>query len=99
MAFSPVKDVLGRVLRNCNIRVSDFESYKIFELWPEIVGGSVAERTRPVRIVDRRLFVEVDDNLWLTQMKYLSGDIVAKIDTVLKKGTIKDVRFFLKGFH
>ena len=95
MAFVPLKSTLGRILRDHNIK--DLEEIKIFSAWKNIAGERMAMRTRPTNISNRILYVEVDDPLWLSQLKYMKQDIIGKINLIIKKDLFKDVRFFLKG--
>ncbi len=95
MAFVPLKNTLGKILKNHNIK--NLEEIKIFSSWYEIVGERMAEHTRPANISNRILFVEVDDPLWLSQLKYMKQDIIEKIDTKIKSDLFKDIRFFLKN--
>ncbi len=98
MAFYAVKSVLGRVLKNWNISPAEVDAYQVFEVWGDIVGENVAGRSRPARIANGRLFVEVDDPLWLAQLRYMRVSIMDRIAERIGKGIIRDVRFFLKGF-
>jgi predicted nucleic acid-binding Zn ribbon protein len=95
MAFSPIKQALENVLKEYNIK-EDLDVYKIFHLWTKIVGDKTARHTKPVRIGKNTLFVEVDDPLWLTQLRYMRDDIMDKIDSSVKKGVLTDVKFYLK---
>jgi len=97
MPFFALKKVVQRVLREYNF-TEDIDAYRVFSLWKDIVGEKMADHTKPVRINERVLYVEVDDPLWLTQLKYMKVDILNKIDMRIKKGVLKDVRFYLKGF-
>ncbi len=97
MPFFALKKVVQRVLREYNF-TEDIDAYRVFSLWKDIVGEKMADHTKPVRINERVLYVEVDDPLWLTQLKYMKVDILNKIDMRIKKGVFKDVRFYLKGF-
>jgi predicted nucleic acid-binding Zn ribbon protein len=97
MPFFALKKVVQRVLREYNF-TEDIDAYRVFSLWKDIVGEKMADHTKPVRINERVLYVEVDDPLWLTQLKYMKVDILNKIDMRIKKGALKDVRFYLKGF-
>jgi predicted nucleic acid-binding Zn ribbon protein len=99
VGFVDVKSVLGRVLKQWNISPAEVDAYAVFHVWGEIVGEQVASRSRPSRISDRRLFVEVDDPLWLTQLKYMRVSILDRIGERIGRGIIYDVRFFLKGFR
>jgi predicted nucleic acid-binding Zn ribbon protein len=98
MALVAVKSVLNRVLKNWNISPAEVEAYQVFDLWGDIVGEKVAARSRPARIAEHRLFVEVDDPLWLAQLKYMRVSVLERIAVKIGKGIINDVRFFLKGF-
>ncbi len=95
MAFVSLRGALGRVLKGYNIK--DLEEIKIFSSWDGIVGEKMAGHARPTNINNRVLYVEVDDPLWLSQLKYMKLDIVDKINTTIKEGLFKDIRFFLKN--
>jgi predicted nucleic acid-binding Zn ribbon protein len=95
MAFSTIKSALENVLKEYNIK-EDVDVYKIFHLWGTIVGDKTARHTKPARVGNNTLFVEVDDPLWLTQLRYMRDDIMDKIDFAVKKGVLKDIKFYLK---
>lgn len=97
MAFYSLQRVLKKVLKECNLPAHNIDAYKIFHLWEEIAGEGLANHATPVRIDDRILYVEVDDPAWLTQVRYMKLDILAKIGVRIKKGIFKDIRFFLKN--
>jgi len=96
--FTPLKKILETVLRDRAFR-GDIEAYKVFSQWAEIVGQKVATHTRPVRMGDKLLYVEVDDHLWLAQLRYMKTDMLRKIDRAIKPGLFKDLKFFLKGLQ
>jgi len=56
----------------------------------------MAAHTRPANVTNKILFIEVDDSLWLSQVKYMKQDIIEKIEKQIKPGLFKDIRFFLK---
>ncbi len=96
MPFVPVKKTLEKVLKNCHLG-SDLDVYKVFSLWNGLVGENTARHAQPARVRGQILYVEVDDPLWLSQLKYMKGDILARIETEVRKRILKDLRFFLKG--
>jgi predicted nucleic acid-binding Zn ribbon protein len=96
MAFYSLQRVLKKVLKECNLPAHNIDAYKVFHLWEQIAGEGLANHARPVRIDDRILYVEVDDPVWLSQVRYMKLDIMEKIGVTIKKGIFKDVRFFLK---
>ncbi len=94
MAFVPLKSALGRVLKQYHIK--NLDEIKIFSAWNDIVGERMAAHTRPANTTNGILFIEVDDPLWLSQLKYIKQDIIEKIEKQIKPGLFKDIRFFLK---
>jgi predicted nucleic acid-binding Zn ribbon protein len=44
-----------------------------------LVGAAVAAHVQPVKLVDSRLIVEVDDPHWATEMKFLEASLCEKI--------------------
>ncbi|OPY04419.1 MAG: hypothetical protein A4E61_00731 [Syntrophorhabdus sp. PtaB.Bin184] len=94
MAFISLQKTLSKVLKG--YRINDLESVKLFAMWDAIAGEKVASHCQPVRITRGILYVEVDDPLWLTQLKYMKIDIQAKIEETIQKDSVKDIRFYLK---
>jgi len=95
MAFTSIKIALDNALREYDIK-GGVDAHKIFYLWDNIVGERTARHTKPVRIGNNTLFVEVDDPIWLTQLRYMKIDIMEKIEGKLKKGILKDLKFYLR---
>lgn len=95
MPFTVLRKVLENVMRQQDFK-GDIEAYKVFSIWEDIVGPKVGAHTRPSKIADRVLYIEVDDHLWLTQLKYMKRDILRKIEKSVKAGIFNDVKMFLK---
>jgi predicted nucleic acid-binding Zn ribbon protein len=95
MAFVTIKKTLENVLKEYDIK-GDIDAHKIFYLWDDIVGEKTASHTKPARIGNNILFVEVDDPIWLTQLRYMKMDILEKIEGKVKKGLLKDLKFYLR---
>ncbi len=95
MSFILLKQVLESVLKEHKL-ASDIDAYKVFSCWGEIAGPIVANHCRPVRLNGDILYVEVDDPIWLSQLRYMKRDILHKIDKRTKPGTFKDLKLFLK---
>lgn len=95
MPFVELKRVLESVLKQSKL-TSDVDAYKIFTLWGEIAGPTVALHSRPVRMTGSTLYIEIDDAIWFTQLKYMKRDILRRIDERIKPGVFKDLKLFLK---
>jgi predicted nucleic acid-binding Zn ribbon protein len=95
MSFTSLKQVLESVLKEHKL-TSDIDAYQIFSVWAEIAGPTVANHSRPIRLNGDILYVEVDDPIWLSQLRYMKQDMLQKIDKRIKPGVFRDLKLFLK---
>lgn len=96
MPFTPLDKVLQSIMREKDF-VENIEAYRIFAAWDSIVGPRLAAHAKPVRVTGRVLHVEVDDHLWLAQLKYMKTDMLKRIERALKPGIFEDLKLLLKG--
>jgi predicted nucleic acid-binding Zn ribbon protein len=54
----------------------------VFGRWADAVGENIADHVRPVRLDQRVLTVEVDEAAWATQVKFLSANIIQRLQEV-----------------
>ncbi len=54
----------------------------VFGRWAETVGEDLARHVRPVRLDQGVLTLEAADPAWATQVKFLTGDIIARLSAV-----------------
>lgn len=69
--------------------VSIIES--VFSRWPELVGEVIGGHTRPVRIEDGTLLIEVDDPAWASEMEWMGEELVRQIRTKLDTDQIRSL--------
>lgn len=96
MPFTPIDKVLKSIMQQTDF-TDDLDAYRVFAKWNDIVGPKLAAHTKPSRVSGHVLYVEVDDHLWLAQLKYMKTDMLGRIERVLKAGIFEDLKFFLKG--
>jgi hypothetical protein len=70
------------------------QQYRALIIWEEVVGPQIAARTRPIRIREGILEVNVDQPTWMQQLQLMKPKILAQLNAELGKATIKDL--FLK---
>jgi predicted nucleic acid-binding Zn ribbon protein len=58
----------------------------IFGRWEELVGASVAEHVRPVRLDAGTLVVSADHPAWATQLRHLAPEILERVAAVCRSG-------------
>jgi predicted nucleic acid-binding Zn ribbon protein len=84
-----VKDVLTS-LENSDLR----KCGKIFLHWPEIVGGPLAQHTRPEHVRGKKLRVIVDSSNWLYEInRNLEKSILEKVQEWVGKETIQEINY------
>lgn len=69
------------------------KQHTVFELWPEVVGKDIAQRTCPYVIRGSILWVRVSDSVWMQQLHLQKPLILEKINNRLKGAVISDLRF------
>jgi len=57
----------------------------VFARWPELVGDVIADHTRPARITDGELVIEAESPAWVSELKWMSEEILNQIR--IKLGT------------
>lgn len=65
---------------------------QVFGRWPELVGGQVADHSRPVRLREGVLSLVVDEPAWATQLRLLEADLLGRLATVLGPGVVTGLR-------
>jgi hypothetical protein len=71
---------------------------RIMDLWPEVVGPTVAERSRPVKCRDGVLTVAVSSSVWLQQLTMMRQEIVRLFGERIGKGAITEIKFTAHGY-
>ncbi len=65
--------------------------YKALIIWEDVVGPQIAARTRPVRIREGVLEINVDQPAWMQQLQLMKPKILAQLNAELGKAAIKDL--------
>ena len=63
--------------------------YKALIIWNDVVGPQIAARTRPVRIRENILEINVDQPAWMQQLQLMKPKILSRLNAELGEATIK----------
>lgn len=74
---------------------SRIKSYRIWHIWNKAVGLHIAQVAQPEDIKGKTLFVNVRDNIWLRQLKFLEAMIIAKLNETIGEKVIGNIYFKL----
>jgi len=83
-----------RVLKHLNAPKADVVE-SVFADWERLVGEVIAKHTRPQRITNGVLFLEVDDPAWASEMEWMSEELLRRISTMADTLEITEISVVL----
>ena len=83
-------DLVDKLLKGLGLN-ERLQQYRALIIWEEVVGPQIAARTRPIRIREGVLEVNVDQPTWRQQLQLMKPKILAQLNAELGKATIKDL--------
>jgi predicted nucleic acid-binding Zn ribbon protein len=87
---APMVASLDRLVRRLGGPSADVTT-GVFGRWPELVGENVAANSRPVAMRGSTLVVAVADPAWATQLRFLEGNLVERLQAELGPDTIDSI--------
>lgn len=85
-----LQEAMGLALKAIGIEMGP-EELLIRACWKETLGERIAKVTKPDGLKRGRLFIVVEDPIWLHQLKMLSPQIIASLNERLKAPVVKEV--------
>ena len=85
-------DSVNELARSLGMRQPDAFA-RVHAAWPDVVGPAVAAATRPTRLQDGTVTIEVDGAEWATQLRYLEEQLVAVLTERVGTGVVARLRF------
>ncbi|GAA1483140.1 DUF721 family protein [Gordonia sinesedis] len=64
----------------------------VFGMWEQIVGADIAIHATPTALRDNVLHVQAESTAWATQLRYVQGQIIAKIAGSVGDGVVVSLR-------
>jgi len=90
--------ILGNILKSyCNREGLNrrMTEQRLLDVWEEAVGEGVAQRTEPIRIKNRVLFLKVTNSVWMQQLQFMKELIIKKLHEKTGVDFLQDIRFFI----
>lgn len=73
------------------------ETAQLFVAWAEIVGPEVAAKCKPTSLKDGVLKVKTESSAWAWELKYLSAEVVGRINKSLGKQVVTEIKPWVKA--
>jgi predicted nucleic acid-binding Zn ribbon protein len=65
---------------------------RIFGTWEQLVGADLAAHCRPIRLADAELTIEAESTAWATQLRGLSGRLLARIGAEVGRDVVRRIQ-------
>jgi predicted nucleic acid-binding Zn ribbon protein len=72
------------------------ETARLFTAWEEIVGPTVARRCEAVSLKGGVLTVAASTPAWAAELKYLTPEMIGRVNTDLGREVVNEVRVFVR---
>lgn len=92
--ISSIGEILFSLLKHRGLAV-EIKENAVFKSWAQAVGPQIAHQTKPDSLKNGILFVKTTSSAWAQQLHFLKGDILRKLNDLVGKETIKEIRFSL----
>lgn len=85
-----ISEALDRVTRRLGGPPTDVLA-AIFGHWQQLVGPDIAAHARPVSLRRGRLVLLVDHPAWAGQLRFMTGDLMARIAEATGSGEVQEI--------
>jgi predicted nucleic acid-binding Zn ribbon protein len=87
-------EILNGAIKKLGLE-SKIKSHQIWYIWDKEVGHHIANVAQPEDVKGKTLFVNVKDNIWLRQLKFLESMIIDKLNSAIGENVINKIYFKL----
>ncbi|MBS1523770.1 MAG: DUF721 domain-containing protein [Bacteroidetes bacterium] len=87
-----LKEAIEQMLQVYKIK-RKYDETGIKASWPELVGKSVANRTKEIYIHDKKLFLRIESSVIKNELILMRSQIIEKINNETKSVLVEDIIF------
>jgi hypothetical protein len=87
-----IDEIIARALRKRQVPFLAKDRL-LFDIWKKAVGPQIAAQSRPDSLKRDVLFVKVSSSVWMHQLHFLKEELIEKINALMDKAPVKDIRF------
>ena len=87
-----LKEAIEQMLNVYKIK-RRFDETGIVNLWPDLVGKSVANRTKELFIRDKKLFLRIESSVIKNELVLMRSQIIQKINDEAKTELVAEIVF------
>ena len=90
--MTPIAETLAKLLQQYR-PVNDPFMTKVWSVWEEAVGSTIAANARPVAFKGDMLLVHVSSSAWLHHLRILEKEMLEKINQALGLGPVRAIKW------
>lgn len=87
-----LKEAIEQMLQVYKIK-RKYDETGIKASWPQLVGKSVANRTKEIYIHDKKLFLRIESSVIKNELIQMRSQIIEKINNETKSALVEDIIF------
>jgi predicted nucleic acid-binding Zn ribbon protein len=88
----PLKEAIEQMLRVYKLK-RKFDETSLIAFWPEMVGKSVANRTKNIYIKDRKLYIRLESSVIKHELLMIRSQILDKMNEKAGSSVIDEIVF------
>jgi len=92
----PLRDAIAAVGRELGLASPEVIETLVAH-WRDIVGPAIAEHAQVRSVRDGECTIVVDGPAWATQLRYASGDLIARVNDRCGRGSVASIRVVVSG--
>ena len=87
-----LKEAIEQMLQVYKIK-RKYDETSIKAAWPQLVGKSVANRTKEIYIHDKKLFLRIESSVIKNELMLMRSQIIEKINNETNSVLVEDIIF------
>jgi predicted nucleic acid-binding Zn ribbon protein len=90
--FQKIDSVLKQFARANNLE-QGLAEYRLMKSWDELLGTTIAKKTRSLRISNRKLFVTLYSSVVRNELEMIKDTLISRLNMAAGKDVIDDIVF------
>lgn len=90
--YRPISEVIKEYLEDLKL-TNKLKEYEAIKMWEELLGKSVASRTKEIKINNRTLYVKIGSTLVKQELLMIKDSIIKKINEKIGDEIINNIVF------
>ena len=87
-----VDDIIKSVLNSAGL-LSKIKEADIMQKWSDIAGENIAQKAKPIKIHDKKLYLKVESSIWRNELIFHKEKLMEEIEKKAGNRLINDIIF------